>query len=436
MIRHAIKDLMIWKDNEHRKPLMLRGARQVGKSHLAREFGKNFENFIEINFEENPSYIEFFEGDIVIEKLLLKFEVASGKKVIPQKTLLFLDEIQNCPRAIIALRYFYEKLPALHIISAGSLLEFTLEEIGIPVGRITSLYLYPMTFMEFLDAIGESKLKKLLIDHDVKKPLDNSFHDKLLEYIKEYFFVGGMPEAVNSWISQKDISTVKNIHNDLIDTFKQDFSKYAKKNQVPYLEKIFTSISLQLGHKFIFNRVDDSLKTRELRPALELLEKAQIIKTIHHSSGNGIPLGAEADHSLFKVIMLDIALTQTLLGIDIKDIFLNFDQTFINKGEIAEAFVGQELMAYSNNKQKSNLYFWQREKPKSMAEIDYLISKNQIIYPIEVKSSEAGHLKSLKQFLTDKKKNNHQGIHISTKNFYSTDSIQGIPLYAVFKLLD
>ena len=185
-----------------------------------------------------------------------------------------------------------------------------------------------------------------------------------------------------------------------------------------------------------FNRVDDSLKTRELRPALELLEKAQIIKTIHHSSGNGIPLGAEADHSLFKVIMLDIALTQTLLGIDIKDIFLNFDQTFINKGEIAEAFVGQELMAYSNNKQKSNLYFWQREKPKSMAEIDYLISKNQIIYPIEVKSSESGHLKSLKQFLTDKKKNNHQGIHISTKNFYSTDSIQGIPLYAVFKLLE
>ncbi len=434
MLRDILNDLKEWKKSSERKPLIVRGARQVGKSYIIRELGKSFQQFIEINFEESPSYKEFFEGDFDIRKLLLNIEVATNKKIIPNETLVFFDEIQNCPNAITALRYFYEKMPNLHIIVAGSLIEFSIENIGIPVGRVSSIYIYPMSFLEFLEALGEHSLSHLLKNHTIHHEIESKFHNKLLDYLKEYLIVGGMPEAVKSWVVSRDVSKVKIIHNDLIETYKQDFSKYAKKNQIKYLEKVFESIPTQLGHKFIFNHIDDSLKTRELRPALELLVKAQVAHMIYNSSGNGVPLGAEAEFSFFKIILIDVALTQTLLGLSTKDILLDFDNLFVNKGEIVEAFIGQELLAYSNPHHKHTLYFWQREKQGSRAEVDYLISKNQMIYPVEVKSGPTGHLKSMIQFLKEKKRDGQIGYHFSMQNFASTEKIKSIPLYAVAKI--
>jgi len=433
MKRDIFCDLLEWVDRTGRKPLILRGARQVGKSYLVNQLGKRFDNFVKVNFEETPSIGTIFEGDLNINNLLTKLQIATNSKIEQGKTLLFFDEIQNAPKALVALRYFYENLPGLHIIAAGSLIEFVIEKAGIPVGRVRSLYVYPMSFAEYLSATGNELLRDLLASNSSDVPVDDIFHKKLLELVKEYIIIGGMPEAVKSWIEKREIREVKRIHNDLVDTYKQDFGKYAKASQVKYVDKIFDAIPAQLGRKFVFSRVDSSLKTRELRPALELLEKAQVATIVYHSSANGVPLGAEVNHSLFKVIFVDIALTQTILGISPEDIFLRFND-FVNQGELIEAFVGQELLAYSYRYSRASLYYWNREKTSSNAEVDYVIAKNRTVYPVEVKSGASMRLKSLIQFLKEKEKS-HVGIHFSTKNFGRKSNVRRFPIYGVFAFM-
>ncbi|HLP59449.1 MAG TPA: ATP-binding protein, partial [Candidatus Deferrimicrobium sp.] len=347
---------------------------------------------------------------------------------------LFLDEIQEAPVAINALRYFYEMLPQLHVIAAGSLLDFELENIGLPVGRVASIYMHPLSFMEFLAAKNESLLIETIIDHDESRELNEALHNKLLLLLGEYMTVGGMPEAVACFVENSDINRCFKIHRTIIDAFRQDFHKYAKKYQVKYVELLFNSIPGFLGKKFKFSNIPGEYRKRELMPALELLVKAGVAARIIHSSGQGVPLAAAAKEDVFKVLFLDIALSQSVLGSDTASWLLDPGINFINKGGLTEAFVGQELLAYSMPDQKSDLFYWQREERASNAELDYLIRKNDIIIPIEVKSGSAGHLKSLRLFLDEHGKSAY-GVRFSVSNFFIDNDIHTYPLYAVAKLV-
>lgn len=423
--------LMSWKDSQYRKPVLLRGARQVGKSYLAKELGRQFDDYLEINFELEPELKVLFDKDLKPDRIIRDFALATRHPIIPGKTLLFLDEIQECPNALTSLRYFYENMPQLHVIAAGSLIEFALEEIGLPVGRIKPFYLYPLSFMEFLTAKGEGMLREEIENHSPTEEFPGFFHQKLLGLLGEYMAVGGMPEAVVKWLETEDLATCNGVHQDLIDTFRQDFSKYARKRNQKYVEMVFNAIPRLMGKKFVFAAVSPDVRARELRPALDLLAKAGIAHIAHHSSANGLPLGAEINPLISKVSFLDIALAQAMLGIDGGKWILEPQQMVVNLGAVTEAFVGQEILAYSPANQTSSLYYWLREK-SGRAEIDYVTGRGGKVIPIEVKSGTTGSLKSLRLFL-ETKKSTPYGIQFSGRNFYIDESsrIRGYPLYAV-----
>lgn len=419
-----------WAENPSRKPLVLRGARQVGKTHAVRQLSEAFEDIVEINFELNPRVNEIFDQDLEPERIVRALALIAGKRIIPGKTLLFLDEIQEAPRAITALRYFYEKLPNLHVIAAGSLLDFALESISVPVGRITFLYMHPLSFIEFLKALGQELLIEEIINHAINIPLEDPVHQKLLEYLGIYMAVGGMPEAVQCWISSQDITECANVHHSLADTYRQDFQKYSKQFQLKYLNLLFEQIPSQLTKLIKYSHLSKEYRKRDLEPCLELLTKANIIHKILHSSGQGIPLGAEANVDKFKLIFLDIALSQAILGLDCKEWVLDPQHEFINKGALTEAMIGQELLAYANPMRQPQLYYWLREARGSSAEVDYLVQDKQLIIPVEVKSKFGGSLKSLQIFLQTHEKSSY-GIRFSIHNYSSFDHVHSYPLYAV-----
>lgn len=269
MKRAVYKELTNWAKDSSRKPLILRGARQVGKSYLVKELQQTFNNHIELNFEERPELAKIFQNTLEIDEILKKITAILKQKITPGETLIFFDEVQLCPAALTSLRYFYEKRPDIHVIAAGSLIEFAIEDVGLPVGRVRSLYMHPMTFHEFLMAVDEYQLIEYLTGHDNTTEIDEVIHERMKSLLADYFAVGGMPEAVKMWSQTKDLNRVQLIHSDLIDTFRQDFSKYAKKGQIKYIDKVFNAIPKLSGKKFVFSSVDESLRARELRPALE-----------------------------------------------------------------------------------------------------------------------------------------------------------------------
>ncbi len=434
MKRLSLAKLLEWKDDKERKPLILRGARQVGKTYLVREFGKEYDEFIEINFEMNPELCVIFNENLDPENILRKISIALNKTIIPEKSLMFFDEIQSCPKALSALRYFYELRPDIHIISAGSLIEFLIQDEGIPVGRVRSLYIYPMNFYEFLLARGEDRLISILESTNLSNPIDVFYHNRLLNLLGEYISIGGMPEAVKLWTDTGDFMKVQRVHSDILETYRQDFHKYAKAQKIKYIEKIFNKIPQILGERFIFSHIDRNLKTRELRPALELLINAGLVHPIYHTSSNGIPLGSEVNDRIFKVIFLDIGLANKLLGINYGDWILDPLRMLVNNGNIAEAYVGQELISYSEPFIKQNLYYWLREKRGSQAEVDYIEVINNEVIPIEVKSGNIYKSKSLTVFLREK--GNPLGIKFTQCNFGRKDNIIYLPLYAVFKIAE
>lgn len=431
MIYHELKK---WKEDPRRKPLLIRGARQVGKTFIIRQLGKNFPDFIELNFEFQPEIKKAFQQDLDPHRIIRDLALFAGKKITPGHTLLFLDEIQEEPKAISALRYFYEMLPELHVIAAGSLLEFELENIGLPVGRVASIYMYPLSFMEFLKAQDEVLLIESLVTHDVTGNISETAHDKLLRLLGEYMTVGGMPEAVACFVETSDLNRCFKIRRIILDTYRQDFNKYAKKYQLKYVELLFNSIPTLMGKKFKYSNIPGEHRKRDLMPCLDLLVKANIVCKVTHSSGQGIPLAAAIKEETFKVIFLDIALSQTLLGIDSGSWLLEPQVNFLNKGPLTEAFVGQELLAYSTPDWKSELYYWHREARSSNAEVDYLVQQKNTIIPIEVKSGATGTLKSLRLFM-DTHRQSSYGIRFSTSNFFIDNGIRNYPLYAVLKLM-
>lgn len=421
-----------WKSAPHRKPLLIRGARQVGKTYGVRYLGKSFENIVEINFERRKEANKIFAKDLVPERIMQELSLFSGQPIIPGKTLLFFDEVQECPEAIQSMRYFFEEMPSLHLVAAGSLLDFALEKIGLPVGRIESLYVYPLSFMEFLVAIGESLLAKSLLNPEKSVPLGEAIHSKLLDLVGQYLSMGGMPEAVDRWIQTKSPLESFKVHHQLVDTYRQDFQKYAKKHQIKYLDLLFQEIPRYIGKQFKYSEIHGEYKKRELSPCLDLLCLANVIHKVPHSAGHGLPLGAESNSEWFKLIFLDIALCQAILGLDLSAWFLASKETFANRGEIMEAFIGQELLCYAAPYKKIDLYFWKTES-SGQAEVDFLYDYESSIVPIEVKSGDGRSLKSMHRFLESHERSAY-GVRFSTQNPSVFQKIDSRPLYAAVSL--
>lgn len=435
MKRIIFSALRNWKEQATRKPLLIRGARQVGKTWVVRELGKLFKEFIEINFELYPEAKKIFHRDLDPTRLIRDLSLLVGKSIVSGEALIFFDEVQEEPKAIQALRYFYELLPAQHVIAAGSLLDFELEKIGMPVGRVSSLYMYPLSFLEFLAAQNEALLIEMIVEHKEATPVSEPVHLKLLRLLGEYFAIGGMPEAVACWREFGDLEKCAAIHRAIVDTYRQDFNKYVQKFQIKYVDLLFNLIPARLSKRFKFSEVPGEYRKRDLQPALELLVKAGVVHKIIHSSGAGIPLGAQAKPDTFKLIFLDLALAQSILGLDAASWLLEPEVNFVNKGGITEAFCGQEILAYSSFDLKSQLYFWQRQERSSSAEVDYLLQRHQQILPVEVKSGAPGTLKSLRLFL-DAHKRLGYGIRLSALNYAADDRLLSMPLYAIARVMN
>ncbi|NOY61003.1 MAG: ATP-binding protein [Calditrichaeota bacterium] len=434
MKRLIFSKLCKWKDYPLRKPILLRGPRQVGKTWIARELGKLFDTFVEVNLELYPQAKDVFYPDRDPRRICRDLSLLLGKRIVPGETLIFFDEIQEEPKAIQALRYFYEIMPEQHVLGAGSLLDFELEKIGMPVGRVVSLYIHPMSFLEFIAAGGEHPLLEMLVEHDGATPINDPIHQKLLRLLGEYMAVGGMPEAVARWYTTSDFSPVNEIHRTITDAYRQDFNKYVGKYEIKYVEMLFNIIPSLFGRIFKYNHVPGGYLKRELQSALELLIKAGLVHRVIHSAAQGIPLGAQAKPDIFKLIFVDVALAQSMLGLDASSWLLKPETVFVNRGEITEAFVGQEMLAYSCYDQRPQLYFWQRQARSSNAKVDYLLQKKQQVIPIKVKSGSPGRLKSLRLFL-DEHKNSPYGIRFSALNYSTDERLRSLLLYAVAQMM-
>jgi uncharacterized protein len=432
--REIDSELLNWSKDSSRKPLLLRGARQVGKSSAVRQLSTHFEFFLEINFEEHRKVHSLFEGDLSPQALCDNLSIMFNIPVKAGKTLLFFDEIQACIPAISSLRFFYEKLPTLHLIAAGSLLEFIFSDLpSFGVGRIRSMFIYPFSFNEFLSACGENLLIKAKMKASVEYPLQDAIHQKLLSYFKKFLVLGGMPEVVSNYIQGNNLAECQRIIDDLIISLKADFSKYRKRVPMLRISEVFDSVVRQTGNKFKYTGVVTEANHKQIKEALDLLIMSGLVIPVAHSSANGIPLGAEVDSKKRKMLIFDSGVFQRLSGLKIQEVL--FEEGFdpLNKGNIAELFVGLELLKASSCYHHQDLYYWHRESLNSNAEVDYLIQKNQDIVPVEVKSGTKGSMQSLYLFL--KEKNRPYGVRSSLENFSSYDQIRSYPLYAVNEIV-
>ncbi|MCK4401256.1 ATP-binding protein [bacterium] len=434
MKRNIDKKLLAWKDSADRKVLLVRGARQVGKTYSIRTFGKQFKYFLEVNFEEHKDISGFFEGSLDIEKIIQKLSAFFSVPIVDGQTLLFLDEIQACPNALRALRFFYEKRTNLHVVGAGSLLEFALSEIpSYGVGRIESLCMYPLSFDEFLLALNKEQILKIKRSNLFGK-LDPIFHNELLDLVKFFLIIGGMPEVVDTYLKKPDIGLCFKKINDLITSFQDDFRKYKTKMSSMQIKEVFNSVALQAGCKFKYSNIDSHAAHIPLKEALEILVQAGLAYKVHHSSAQGIPLGGQIKVNKFKVILFDSGIHLQMLGLDLQEILVSQNIDLINKGSLAEVFVGNELIKYLSQTQKKDIYYWHRESRASNAEVDYVIQKGMDIIPVEVKSGVSGKMQSLRLFLAERKVK--KGVRLSLDKFSIHAGVWNYPLYAISNLVD
>ena len=432
--RNIDKHLLEWKKSKKLKPLLLRGARQVGKSSSVRELGKTFDFFMEINFEkkEHREAKKIFEQHsspkLIIDELYAMF----GTPIMAGKTLLFIDEIQNCIPAISSLRFFYEEMPDLHVIAAGSLLEFALEELpSYGVGRIRSLFMYPMSYDEYLNAMNLSALANKISMSSIEKPMSEPLHKQCLNHLVRFIAIGGMPEVVATYAAGGSLQECQLILNDLILTYNDDFTKYKKRVPSSRLKEVFFSIMEQTGSKFVYSRAVENTKHESIKTAVELLIMAGLAYPITHSSANGVPLAAELNHKHQKIIVFDTGIMQQALKLDISKLFLGETLQQINKGSIAEMFVGLEIVKNMPCNASAQLFYWQREQRGSQAEIDYLIEDGTKIVPVEVKAGTRGAMQSLYQFMTEK--DVKKGVRVSLENFGKINDVEIYPIYATSK---
>jgi predicted AAA+ superfamily ATPase len=428
-------ELEIWATEKEPKPLLLRGARQVGKTYAVRKLGKRFKHFAELNFDENPEIATFFDGALSAGPIVEKLAAYTHTPIIPGKTLLFLDESQACPRSLAALRYFREQLPSLHVIAAGSLLEFALEEIpSLGVGRLTSRFMYPMTFTEFLLGIGEAALVDMMNAADFTHPIDEPFHRRLNSLLRTYITIGGMPEIVAKYVENRDLLSAMNMLDDLLLVFHDDFAKYRKRVPLSRLAETFRSVAMQSGGKFVAAHVSRETKSTAIRDALELLVKAGLVLKTFHSSANGIPLGSEINETAFKALLADTGLHQRLLGLDLKELVSIDDAAFANKGSLAEVYSALQIASHSSMRHRPELYYWHRDAPNATAEVDFVMQHGNGVLPVEVKAGLRGSMKSLRLFMAEK--HIDIGVRVSLENFATLPDVRIIPLYAIHRIVD
>ena len=424
------QELEKWRNQRDRKPLLLRGARQVGKSSAVRHLAKSFDHFVEVNFDENPEFSTLFEKSISPAELCEQLTLLLKVPIVEGKTLVFFDEIQACIPAISALRYFYEKMPQLHVIAAGSLLEFALSEVpSYGVGRVRSIFLYPLSLQEFLLANGETGLIDYVMSAGFAAELPDLIHEKLNHYLKKFLIIGGMPEVVSSYVRNGDMLEVQRILDDLVISIQADFAKFRDRVPAIRIREVFNLVVQQVGNKFTYTYGNTNLTNIQVKQALDLLTLAGIIYPVTHSSCNGLPLGAEINVKKRKFLLFDTGIFQRILGLNMSEMLLESDFSVINKGNIAEMFVGLELIKNTSCYENRDLHYWQRESKNAQSEVDYVIQHKGQILPIEVKSGTKGAMQSLYRFLEEK--NVTKGIRTSLENFGQIPNVQIIPLYAI-----
>jgi uncharacterized protein len=403
MLRFASSELDAWRKGRNRKPLVLRGARQVGKTWLVRDFAeRNKLQLIELNFERFPNLADLFSENSP-QEILKNIEAALAIKIIPLSACLFLDEIQATPEILSKLRWFKEDMPELPVIAAGSLLEFALKKIrySMPVGRITYFYLEPMSFFEFTRVSGNEALYQKLVSATIERAMPKPLHDACMEIYRQYCLVGGMPEAVQTWLDTRDIQACIKVQHDLLATFRDDFNKYGGEIDARLLNRILLSVAEQLGNKFVYSMVDSTVRTTVIKKSLMLLSLARVCSLVAYTSGNGLPLGAQSNEKFFKATMVDIGLVSTMLGLSSVRQSRSDIMAFTNKGGLAEQFVGQQLRTAQSPLMDPQLFYWQRTGGRQ-GEIDYVVQHGGNIIPVEVKAGASGAMKSLHQFMADK----------------------------------
>jgi hypothetical protein len=431
MKREAIKDLIKWKDGDHRKPLIIRGARQVGKTWIMKEFGKtHYEKVAYINLDNNERMESLFSGDLDISRILTALQIESGVTPEANNTLIIFDEVQEVPRALTSLKYFYENAPQYHIVAAGSLLGVALHPgTSFPVGKVDFINLYPLNFTEFLNATGNENLASLLAVKDFE--LIKSFKGRYIDLLKQFYFIGGMPEAVSSFIETKDYTVVREVQRLLLLAYEQDFSKHAPNEAVPRIRMLWASIPAQLAkenRKFVYGLIRHGARAKEYELAMQWLLDCGLVYKVGRITKPDMPLMAYQDFNVFKLFVLDIGLLSAMSGLDIRSL-LEGNRVFEEfKGSLTEQYVLQQLIT---NKEITPFY-WSAEK--SNGEIDFVFQRGMDIVPLEVKAAENLQAKSLiNYFLRYKPKN---AIRTSMSDYRKEEWFTNLPLYAINGILN
>ena len=404
MNRKQLHFLESWLKKRRRKPLMIRGARQVGKSTLVKIFAELLSRpLAEINLERHTDLAALFsqnDPDALIDVLESLRNVPS----INDQTLLFLDEIQATPEAIPALRYLFEDRSELAVLAAGSLLEFVLAEhdFSMPVGRVEYLHMGPMTFTEFLDAVGECKLLEIVQRYEIGEKIQNVVHDRLMQQLRHYLFVGGMPEAVDVFANTRNLQQVGDVHSSIIDTYREDFPKYIGSRSLSRINSVFNYAARNIGNKVKYSNFASDEQSKTIKKDIELLCQARVLTKVIHSHCSGIPLQASLEEKIYKLLFLDVGLMNAICGLR----WFSLEQAeltdLVNEGVIAEQFIGQHLIDMLSSLPNRELNYWLRQGRSNNAEIDYVIAMDGQIVPIEVKSGATGRLRSLHQFMGEK----------------------------------
>lgn len=428
MKRLISEKLTAWKNQSGRKPLIIRGARQVGKSWSIVDFGKrSFSGRVHVvDLEKRPDWHRVFEPNLDARRILEELEILLNTRITPGSDLLFIDEIQECPKAIMSLRYFYEQVPELHVIAAGSLLEFALQDISFPVGRVQMINMYPMNFAEFLWATNQPMLAEIIVNQPKKQA--DAIHSRLMDELRKYFFIGGMPECVKTHVETGSITAAYEIQSGLIHAFRQDFSKYAPYSDKRCMNNVLASVAAKVGQQTKYAHLSEGFTNPTIRKSYDLLCSARIFYKISSASGSGLPFGASASEKKFKTLLTDIGLMRSLNNMppDVQEI--SGDLLSLYRGAMAEQFAGQEFLSSGRD-----LYYWSREAKSSMAEVDYLIEKGGKVHPVEVKSGPSGKLRSMHLFLATHP-GSPNGYVLSGANFASLpgQKLEFVPLYFAY----
>ena len=429
MYREIMSSLKIWKDKPGRKPLLLTGVRQCGKTYIVKKFAEeSFQSFVYVNFESADSLTAIFDYDFDVNRIINELESHYKTNIVPGETLLFFDEIQECPRAITALKYFCENMKELHLICAGSLLGVALKEqnISFPVGKVNRLQLYPMNFKEFVIANGRQDLIDIFSEWPIDRVIPELYADPAKKLLKEYYLVGGMPEAVKTWVETKDIREVEEIQNEILKDYADDFSKHAPAKEVPKIRWIWDSVPVQLAkenNKFVFSHVKEGKRSAELEDALQWLEDAGLVIKTELVEKPELPLDGFADKTYFKVYMSDIGLLRAKSRVSVQTIMNESDLYVRYKGAFAENYVLCELVSTGKKP-----YFW---RSGNSAEVDFIYESEGKLVPVEVKAADNTQAKSYKQFC--RKYSPNAGIKMSEKNIAENMCVNtvtfSLPLY-------